>query len=236
MENANLPDGADQHRTPTISGDLVSWESDVSSGTTRQTDVYVHRLSTSETFRVTPDSPGSDYQPQVFGNEVVYRDTSSLGGPPDDIYVATDYAMRQTDENHVVYQRLRDGALEGAPIQITDNGGTNEFPDVSGDYIVYASYPSRFNTLDGSHTDRSSGSIVAHQISTGTTREIGPADEFARPKIEGTIVAWKAPDGILAYRDVTQPQVGPRALAGPTPSVNSFEVGDRFIVWGEHDW
>jgi beta propeller repeat protein len=64
---------------PSIDGDLVAWESTV----TGNYDVFVHRLSDSQTFRVTTD-PADQYLNDVFGNKIAYVD---LRNGTKDIYV-----------------------------------------------------------------------------------------------------------------------------------------------------
>ncbi len=67
-------------RLPSIDGDLIAYESNV----TGNFDIYVHRLSTSETFAVT-NAPGDQLLSNVHGNLVAWVDTSAGNG---DIFVA----------------------------------------------------------------------------------------------------------------------------------------------------
>ncbi len=67
-------------RLPSIDGDLIAYESNV----TGNFDIYVHRLSTSETFAVT-NAPGDQLLNNVHGNLVAWMDASAGNG---DIFVA----------------------------------------------------------------------------------------------------------------------------------------------------
>jgi beta propeller repeat protein len=130
---------------------------------------------------------------------------------------------------NIFYQRLVDGAPVGAPVQITDSLTDNQLNDVSGDYIVYTAFESLVT---------STGSIELFQISTGATRTLSASSTFVREaRIDGTTVAWiggSSSAKSLFYYDLAWPEgTPPQLLAGPNPSVNSFELGDRFIVWGE---
>ena len=81
-ERISLSNGAGNYN-PTIDGDLIAWETDV----TGNLDVWVYRISEGESYEVTAISPGSDqYLNDVFGNMVAYVDMS---GGSEDIYVAT---------------------------------------------------------------------------------------------------------------------------------------------------
>ena len=80
-EQRLIANGANYNVGATIDGDLVSWESDLSGNE----DVYLHRLSTLETFRVTTD-PADQFLNHVFGNQVAYVD---MRNGVEDIYVST---------------------------------------------------------------------------------------------------------------------------------------------------
>jgi beta propeller repeat protein/probable HAF family extracellular repeat protein len=80
---------------PSIDGDLVAWNSDVSGNL----DIWVYRLSTGETFQVTTD-PAIQYYPKVFGNKVAYLSYNPNGpnGYIHELYVASlSFAPKPTD-------------------------------------------------------------------------------------------------------------------------------------------
>ena len=130
---------------------------------------------------------------------------------------------------NIFYQRLVNGAPLGAPVQVTASVTDDQLNDVSGDYIVYTAFD-----FVGAIT----GSIELYQISTGATRALFTGVFVHVPRIEGNAIAWTTggPFSVsLHYYDLTWPDgTPPQLLAGPSPSVNTIEVGDRFIVWGEY--
>jgi hypothetical protein len=67
--------------SPSIDGDLITWESDVAGNL----EIWVHRISTGESFPVT-DDPVDQYLNDVFADLVAYVDQSSGS---DDIWVST---------------------------------------------------------------------------------------------------------------------------------------------------
>ena len=80
-ELRTVADNGAYNTSPSIDGDLITWEALQSTYRV----IYVYRLSTKETFRVTAD--GIDhYLNNVFGNEVTYADQRTGN---EDIYVAT---------------------------------------------------------------------------------------------------------------------------------------------------
>jgi beta propeller repeat protein len=81
LESRVLVDNGAQNRNPSMDGDLVTWESDVNGNF----DVFIYRLSTSETFQVTNDSY-DQYSSDVFNDIVAYVDMRSGN---EDIYVST---------------------------------------------------------------------------------------------------------------------------------------------------
>jgi beta propeller repeat protein len=74
-----VDNGAGNYR-PSISGDLVAYESNLAGNL----DIFVYRLSTGENFQVTTD-PADQYLNDVFGDDVAYADTRNGNV---DIYVS----------------------------------------------------------------------------------------------------------------------------------------------------
>lgn len=128
------------------------------------------------------------------------------------------------------YQRLTtEGALLGAPVQITSGTQDSQLNDVSGDYIVYTAYDS---------TASLAGRIMVYQISTGSLHGIGNALVMMEPRISGNKVVWREGSSnssqVMLY-DLRWLGTAREAdiLAGPTPQTFDVEIGDRFVVWSE---
>ena len=128
------------------------------------------------------------------------------------------------------YQRLTtEGALLGAPVQVTSGTQDSQLNDVSGDYIVYTAYDS---------TASLTGRIMLYQISTGILHGIGNALVMMEPRISGNKVVWREGGSnssqVMLY-DLgwlgTQREAD--ILAGPIPPTFEIEIGDRFVVWSE---
>jgi hypothetical protein len=66
---------------PSVSGDLIGYESDLAGNM----DVYVYRISTGESFQVTAD-PNDQYLNDIFDDQIAYVDRRRAGD--EDIYVA----------------------------------------------------------------------------------------------------------------------------------------------------
>jgi hypothetical protein len=124
----------------------------------------------------------------------------------------------------VWYQRLRDGAPEGAPVRVSAGGTDDELDDVSGRYVVYTAWDSPGSL---------SGRIVVYDVGTATSRAIASASVLQEARIAGTKVAWLQgyPATLMLY-DLAA-GAAPAAIAGPTPSPGEIEIGDRFLVWSE---
>src|SRR5512138_344718 len=81
----------------------------------------------------------------------------------------------------VWYQRLRDGAPDGAPVRVSAGGTDDQLDDASGRYVVYTAWDS---------PSALSGRIVVHDVADGTTSAIASAGVMQEARIAGTKVAW----------------------------------------------
>ena len=154
-----------------------------------------HQITTTDFYETTP-TLGNDGVSDL----VVYTKRPLLGGG----------ALGAGD---IWYQRLDDGAPSGLPVRVTPGPTDDQLNDVSGDWIVYTSYDS---------VTSSSGSIVAYEISTGTTHTIASAVVIQEPKIHGRRIVWR--EGGAFAAEVMYFELGwidsgflPLRLAGPVP-------------------
>ena len=129
------------------------------------------------------------------------------------------------------YQRLgANGAPTGPARQVTFDLTDDQLNDVSGDYIVYTAYES---------TSSVRGMIVLYRISTYEFQPLGYAEVVQEPKIHGSIVVWvQGPSTAQTVMMYDLAWLGtdhdPETLAGPVPSADAPQVGDRFVVWAEY--
>lgn len=124
------------------------------------------------------------------------------------------------------YQRLRDGAPDGAPVRVSAGGTDDELDDVSGRYVVYTSWDSPGSL---------SGRIVVYDVATASSVAIASASVVQEARIAGTKVAWLQGypgEASLMLLDLSS-GAGPARIAGPSPSPDQIEIGDRFLVWTE---
>jgi len=151
---------------PTIDGDLIAYESQQPSG---NRDIYVYRLSTKETFRVTAD--GIDhYLNDVFGDEVTYVDQRTGN---EDIYVVTLTFAVTTDPSSAsvcagdtVNFTAAAAGNPAPPVQwqvSTDNGTT--WTDISG-----ATSTTLMFTANASDSGNQYRAVFTYTASTATTK------------------------------------------------------------------
>ena len=155
----------------------------------------------------------------------------SLGnsGQSDIVVYAT--GANELSASDIYYSVLVDGALSGSPVLVATGSADYRYNDISGDYIVYAAYPS---------TGSSSGAVMLYRISTAQTRPIDSAAVLGKPHICGKHVIWTEGDSAstqLMYFNIDWLGTADTAVvvAGPAPTVADAEVGDRFIVWSDFD-
>jgi beta propeller repeat protein len=103
--------------------------------------------------------------------------------------------------------------------QVTNNAGENQYPEISGDYVVWQG-----------HADVDD-EIYLYQISTGTTTQVtnNTADD-KYPKISGDYVVWVGSPGYEIY--LYQISTGTTTqVSYNTPTVRDFMVSGDYVVW-----
>lgn len=127
----------------------------------------------------------------------------------------------------VWYQRLRDGAPDGAPVRVSAGGTDDALDDASGRYIVYTAWDA---------PGAVSGRVMVHDVASATSFPIAHASAMQEARIAGTKVAWLQgyPGAAsLMLHDLAAPGAVPARIAGPSPSPDEIQMGDRFLVWSE---
>jgi hypothetical protein len=173
---------------------------------------------------------------QITSSPGYYETTPSLGN--DGVSDLVVYAKRELlaggalGPGDIFYQRLANGAPDGAAVQVTFGDTDDQLNDVSGDWIVYTAYDSVMTN---------SGAIMVYQISEGIRHTLGTATIIQEPKIHGNRVVWRE-GGVLwatvMYYEliwIGQPGYSPRPYAGPEPPTFDIQLGSRFVVWAELD-
>jgi hypothetical protein len=124
------------------------------------------------------------------------------------------------------YQRLLDGAPDGAPVRVSAGGTDDALDDVSGRYVVYTAWDA---------PGALSGRIIVHDLASATSVPIAHASVLQEARIAGTKVAWlqgHPGDALLMLADLAT-GAPPARIAGPSPSPDEIALGDRFLVWSE---
>ena len=134
---------------------------------------------------------------------------------------------------HIYYQRLINGVPEGDAVKINDEDTYGTLCDISGDYIVYATFDDP-NYL--------SSSIMLYQISTGTLQLLRSSENYLRwtPRIHDHTVVWnedtESGRQVLLYELAwLGTPLEPIQLAEPIPHTHQVEIGDRFVVWAQSE-
>lgn len=141
------------------------------------------------------------------------------------VYTSRPLVNGQLGASDIYYQRIENSQPVGDTVAVAVSSANEYMNDASGDYIVY-------RALSG-YTSR----IMLYQISTAQTRELTHQAGCTSPKIFGDVVVWLqasvAGVQVMTYRISSGEPVEPMAIAGPVPSAQEVQIGDRFIVWSQ---
>jgi hypothetical protein len=141
--------------------------------------IHVYNLSTGQETQVVPEAAGDLQDISMSGRTVVWDTTHGSGNPSGPHPYATDLYGYDL--------------ATGRQYPVVRGGGTELFPQVSGDWVVYYAWPDSEDSLD-----LAAPTLRAHSLATGEDIALGPAWHYQGSyfcSLSGQRVVWLASDG-----------------------------------------
>ena len=248
----------DERDFPAIHGDIAVWHGLQAQGLQR--DVFMHNISSGESFLVTTD-PSDQSHPDIYGTKIVWQDDRE--GDFDihmyDLVTFEESLISQSwgddvepqiDGGYIVYTS-RDGGNWGIELydlnlglsrQVVSNPFPTRHPAISGTIIAW-------QEMNGSNfsvqfLDMLTGkSKRIFQIQTDRTLEDEDMDITGLPQTNGRLIAWQDPrrdkDQIYVYDTVTETEVRVTGTYNPYILPSEHQVAPAIdgnnLIWASDD-
>lgn len=217
-------------------------------------DIILYNCTSGEELLITSGTPDTDQlSPSIFGDIIVWVDGRNGFF---DIYLYncrnqeltlvtrntkdTNQANPALHDNRIVWQDTRHGLWDiycydlasGNETRITDGTADNQFPDISGSWIVWQTMDPVNMTSD----------VVAYNIDTGMTRLLSPDTQQSNqefPDIWDDTVVWQGMDVINGTYDVYLCNITSGVIQQLTPDTPTSDqqyprIENDLVVWQDN--
>lgn len=142
------------------------------------------------------------------------------------VYTRSEITNDGLSLSDIYYQRFAGGVLVGSPVLISDELTDDRINDISDGRIVYTALVPQSIV----------GIVKVYDIATAATIDVSGYVPIHELRIHGDSVVWvQGTESTRVMLSDLGTGVGPITLAGPDPLALDADVGDRFVVWHEHE-